>query len=337
MRGGRSVSVAAMRVRLNGSIERRIKLFGFERLRAGSSEDSKALTGCTVLIFEGGARASADIRGASPGTRETALLAPDKQMDRIDAILLTGGSAYGLAAATGVVKYLSEHNMGYKTPWKLVPIVPAAVVYDLNIGSADRFPDEAMGYEACEAAMKGEFKTGCHGAGTGTTVGKWSGLENAMKSGQGKGEAEFKGLKVVAIAAVNAVGDIVDKNGKVIAGAVKDGEFVAAGSGMIERLAAAPVLGTNTTLVTIATNARLSKVELNRVAQRGHDALARKIVPVHTSFDGDAVFAASFDEVDAPLDLVASLAVEAIELAIDDAVKSAEPLGRLPTHSTLRK
>lgn len=310
---------------------------GFERLRAGSSEDLQALTGCTVLIFEGGARASVDVRGASPGTRETALLAPDKQMDRIDAILLTGGSAFGLAAATGVMRFLSLHNMGYKTPWRLVPIVPAAVVYDLNIGSADRFPDEEMGYRACEAAMKGEFRTGSHGAGTGTTIGKWTGLENAVKSGQGKGEVEFKGLKVAAVAVVNAVGDVVDKNGKVIAGAMKDGKFVASGNGMVERLAAAPVLGTNTTLVTVATNARLSKIELNRVAQRGHDALARKIVPVHTSFDGDAVFAVSLDEADAPLDLVASLAIEAIELAIDDAVKSAEPLGGLAAYSTIHK
>lgn len=312
-------------------------MFGFERLHAGTAEDLNALTGCTALIFEGGARASVDIRGASPGTRETALLSPDKQMDRIDAILLTGGSAFGLAAATGVMKYLSEHNIGYKTPWKLVPIVPSAVVFDLNLGNPDRFPDEAMGYESCEAAMREQFRNGSHGAGTGTTVGKWMGLENAMKSGQGTGVVEFKGLKVAAIAVVNSVGDIVDSGGKVIAGALKDGKFAASGNGITERLAAAPILGTNTTLAAVVTNAKLSKIELNRVAQRGHDALARKIVPVHTSFDGDAVFAVSLDEVDAPLDIVASLGVEAIERAIDDAVMSAEPLGGLPSFSTMRR
>ncbi len=312
-------------------------MFGLEKLHAGTAEDADALTGCSVLIFEGGARASVEVRGASPGTRETALLAPDKQMDRVDAIMLTGGSAYGLAAATGAMRFLSERNMGYKTPWKIVPIVPAAVVYDLNIGNADRFPDEAMGYEACEAAMKGVFRTGSHGAGTGTTVGKWAGIENAMKSGQGKGEVQFKGLKIVAVAAVNSVGDIVDKNGKVIAGALKDGKFIASGNGLIERLAAAPVPGTNTTLVAVITNARLSKTDLNRVAQRGHDALARKIVPVHTSFDGDSIFTVSLDELDVPLDLVASLAIEAIELAVDDAVKSAEPIAGLPTFSSIRK
>lgn len=314
-----------------------VPLFGFEKLHAGTAEDADALTGCTALIFGGGARASVDVRGASPGTRETALLAPDKHMDRIDAIMMTGGSAYGLAAATGAMRYLSEHNMGYKTPWKIVPIVPAAVVYDLNIGSTDRFPDEEMGYEACEAAVKGKFKTGSHGAGTGATVGKWAGLEYSMKSGQGKGEVQFKGLTVLAVAAVNSVGDIIGTNGKVIAGALKDGKFIASGNGLIERLSAAPVLGTNTTLVTLVTNAKLSKIDLNRIAQRGHDALARKIVPVHTSFDGDTVFAVSFDEIDVPLDLVASLAVEAIELAIDDAVKSAESLGGLPSISSLKR
>ncbi len=310
-------------------------MFEFDRLHAGTAEDGTTLTGCTVLIFDGGAKASADIRGASPGTRETALLSPEKQMDRIDAILLTGGSAFGLAAATGVMKFLSERNMGYKTPWKVVPIVPAAVVFDLNVGGADRFPDEAMGYAACAAAMKGEFRNGSHGAGTGTTVGKWAGLEKSMKSGQGTGAAEFKGIKVFALAVVNAVGDIVDRSGQVMAGAVRDGRFLASGNGITERLAAAPVLGTNTTLVALVTNARLSKVELNRVAQRGHDALARKIVPVHTSYDGDSIFAVSFDEVDAPLDLVSALAVEATEAAIDDAVKSAEPLGGLPSYSSL--
>lgn len=312
-------------------------LLGFDRLHLGVAEDVDALTGCTVLLFDGGARASVDIRGASPGTRETALLSPDKQMDRIDAILLTGGSAYGLAAATGVMKYLSERNMGYKTPWKVVPIVPAAVVYDLNIGNPDRFPDEVMGYEACEAAASDKFRNGSHGAGTGVTVGKWMGLENAMKSGQGTGVVEYKELKIAAIAVVNSVGDVVDRSGKVIAGAMKDGKFVASGNGITERLAAAPILGTNTTLAAVVTNAKLSKIDLNRVAQRGHDGLARKIVPVHTSFDGDAVFAASLDEVAAPLDLVASLAVEAIERAIDDAVMSAEPLGGLPSFSTIRR
>ncbi len=312
-------------------------MFGFDRLNVGISEDPEACTGCTVLIFNDGARASVDIRGASPGTRETALLSPEKQMDRIDAILLTGGSAFGLAAATGVMKFLSRQGMGYKTPWKAVPIVPAAVVFDLNVGSADRFPDEAMGYAACEAAMKSEFRNGSHGAGTGATVGKWAGLECAMKSGQGTGFAEIKGLKVFALAVVNAVGDILDENGRVIAGALKNGKFLAAGGGMTERLAAAPVLGTNTTLVALVTNARLSKVELNRVAQRGHDALARKIVPVHTSYDGDSVFAASFNEAEAQLDLVAAMAVEVIEKAIDDAVKSADPIEGLPSYSSLRR
>ncbi len=306
-------------------------------MHIGSSEDLEALTGCTVLMFEGGARASVDIRGASPGTRETALLAPDKQMDRIDALLLTGGSAFGLAAATGVVRFLAEHDMGYLTPWKLVPIVPAAVVFDLNIGSPDRFPDEAMGYEACQAAMNGHFLRGSHGAGTGVTVGKWSGLEFAVKSGQGVSNIDFNGLKVCAVAVVNAVGDVVDENGKVIAGAHRDGKFLARENSTTDRLAAAPIPGTNTTLVAVVTNAKLSKIELNRVAQRGHDALARKIVPVHTSFDGDAVFTVSTGEVEAAVDAVSGVAVEAIEEAIDDAIMSAEPLGGFASYTTLMR
>ncbi len=310
-------------------------LFGFDRLYAGSAEDREAITGCTVIIFDGGARASVDIRGASPGTREVALLSPDKQMDRIDAILLTGGSAFGLASGTGVVKFLSERRMGYKTPWKIVPIVPGAVVFDLNVGSAEVYPDETMGYAACEAAMRGEFLRGSHGAGTGVTVGKWGGIECAMKSGQGVATTEFKGLNVTAFAVVNAVGDIVDSGGKVIAGARKEGRFLATGNGITERLAAAPILGTNTTLVALVTNAKLSKSDMNRVAQRGHDALARKIVPVHTSYDGDAVFAATFAEIDAPLDLVAALAVDATEKAIEDAVRSAQSLGGFPSFSDI--
>ena len=312
-------------------------MFGFEKLHIGAAEDLDAITGCTLLIFEGGARASVEIRGASPGTREIALLAPDKQMDRIDAILLTGGSAYGLAAATGVMRFLSEHKMGYATPWKVVPIVPSAVIFDLNIGSSDKFPDENMGYSACQSAMRDEFRQGSHGAGTGATVGKWSGIERAMKSGQGLGIVESGKLKVIAVAVVNAVGDVFDTSGKIIAGAISDGKFVVESSRESDRISKAALLGTNTTLVAVVTNATLTKVELNRLAQRSHDALAKRIVPVHTSFDGDTVFAVSMGEFDAPLDLVASLAVDAVSDAIVDAVKSAEPLGGFVSLTSLMK
>ncbi len=310
-------------------------MFGLDRVHAGTSEDISAITGCTVVMFDGGARASAEVRGASPSTREIALLSPDKQMESVDAILLTGGSAFGLAAATGVVKFLSEKGIGYKTPWRPVPIVPAAVLFDLDLGSADRFPDEAMGYSACVAAMKGDFQRGSHGAGTGASVGKWAGLEHAMKSGQGLASVEIGEVKVIAIAAVNAVGDVMDSCGSVLAGAIADGRFLGEGKRVVERILSPRLLGTNTTLVLVATNARLSKVELNRVAQRGHDALARKVVPVHTSLDGDTVFTVCTDEVDASLDVVSSLAVEAIENAIEDAVMSAASLGGLSCRSSL--
>ncbi len=312
-------------------------MFGFDRLHIGSVEDMEAMTGCTAIVFDGGARASAEVRGASPGTRELALLAPDKNMDRVDAILLTGGSAYGLAAATGVMRFLSERGMGYKTPWKAVPIVPAAVIFDLNIGSADRFPDDEMGYRACLAAMKGEFVKGSHGAGTGATVGKWSGIENAMKSGQGFGNAESEGVKVVALAVTNAVGDVLDMSGRVLAGAMAHGKFVADTPRESERIPRRALPGANTTLAVVVTNADMTKVELNRVAQRSHDALAKRIMPVHTSFDGDTVFAVSLGAEKAHLDVVASLAVDAVSDAIIDAVTSAGALGGFPSYSDLHK
>lgn len=312
-------------------------MFGFDKLHIGSVEDLEAITGCTVLIFEHGARASVEVRGASPGTREVALLAPDKTMDRIDAILLTGGSAYGLAAATGVVRFLSERKVGYATPWKVVPIVPAAVIFDLNIGNPDGFPDEKMGYAACEAAMKDMFQKGSHGAGTGATIGKWAGLEKSMKSGQGVGIVEKDNLRVLAVAVVNAVGDVFDILGELLAGAVSNGKFVVEGYRESERIHQRALLGANTTLVTVVTNAKLTKIELNRLAQRGHDALARRIAPVHTSYDGDAVFTVSVGEVEAPLDIVAALAIDAISDAIVDGVKSAEPLGGFPAYSGFHK
>ena len=312
-------------------------MFGFDMLHVGTTEDMEGITGCTAIIFEGGARASADVRGASPGTRELALLAPDKQMDRIDAIILTGGSAYGLAAATGAMRFLSEHGMGYKTPWKAVPIVPAAVIFDLNIGSPDRFPDDRMGYLACVAAMRDEFRKGSHGAGTGATVGKWSGIENAMKSGQGVGIVESEGIRVVALAVTNAVGDVFDASGHVLAGAFVSGKFVSDTPRESARIPKRALPGVNTTLVTVVTNADLTKTELNRIAQRSHDALAKRIMPVHTSFDGDTVFAVSAGSAKAPLDVVASLAVDAISDAIIDAVTSAETLGGFPSYSDLHK
>lgn len=311
-------------------------MLGFDQVHVGMSENNDALTGCTVILFDGGARTSVDVRGAAPGTRETALLAPDKQMDRVDAILLTGGSAYGLAAANGVVRYLSERGIGYRTPWNVVPIVSAAVIYDLNIGSSVVFPDDKMGYESCVSAEKGEFLSGSHGAGIGATVGKWAGVKYAMKSGQGKATLEIGNVKVVAIVVVNCVGDVIGSDGRVIAGAIKEGNLIVQDPSNFNRIMTSSIPGMNTTLCVVLTNAELSKVELNRIAQRGHDGFARRIVPVHTSFDGDTVFAVSLGDVQAPLDLVAGMAVDAIELAIEDAVKSAEPLYGLPACSDVK-
>lgn len=310
-------------------------MFGIDRFHIGSTEDREAITGCTVMLFDGGAVSSVDIRGASPGTRETALLAPDKQMNRVDAILFTGGSAYGLAAATGVVKFLAERGIGYTTPWRVVPIVPGAVIFDLNIGRSDAFPDDRMGYRACEAAIDDRFSKGSHGAGTGATVGKWAGLNHAMKSGQGVGLASKDKVKVAAVAVVNAVGDVYDLSGSFVAGAQVEGKPVSDNTKEVERIVRSQLPGANTTLVSVVTNANLSKTELNRIAQRCHDSLARRIVPVHTSYDGDAVFASSTCEIEAQFELVAALASDAVSGAILEGVMSAEPLGSFVSYSDL--
>src|SRR5208283_4381932 len=211
----------------------------------------------------------------------------------IHAILLTGGSAFGLGAANGVMKYLAENKMGYQTPWALVPIVPSAVIFDLNVGDSTIFPKQDDAYHACASASV-KVEQGNVGAGTGATVGKWHGLDSAMKGGVGTFSVKIGEVIVGALAVVNAVGDVVGRDGSVLAGAQHHGKFF----GSENKLNSLQNEGTllrniNTTLVVVATNARLSKVDCYRVAQRAHDGMARAIVPSHTTFDGDTTFALS--------------------------------------------
>lgn len=299
--------------------------------RVGHYTDQSALTGCTVILCPPNTRGSCDVRGSSPGTREVALLAPDKTMQEVHAILLSGGSAFGLAAAEGVVKWLDEHDIGYPTPWAKIPIVPAAVVFDLNVGDADVYPDGLAGYTACESATEGPIEEGSVGAGTGTTVGKWRGIEYWMKGGLGTASVSAGDVVVGALVVVNAVGDVLDEQGKVLAGAVTtDGKFF----GEIDPyriFARGKVLGrTNTTLAVVATNANYTKTELFRIAQRMHDGMARAILPVHTSFDGDVAFALSRGTISADLDLVAELAAQLTAHAIRTAVRKAKGLQGVP-------
>ncbi len=288
--------------------------------RLGHWTDAAARTGCSVVLCPPGTVGGCDVRGNSPGSRELALLASERTMQEVHALLLTGGSAFGLAAADGVMRYLEEQGIGYKTPWARVPIVPAAVIYDLNVGSASVRPTAAAGYAACTAAAP-DATPGAVGAGTGAVVGKWKGIEMSMPGGLGVETLRDGELQVTALAVVNAVGDVRDAGGSILAGARDpSGGWAAHRSpGRFDLpLSSAP---TNTTLVALLTNALLTKVEANRMAQRGHDGMARALKPVHTSFDGDIVFALASGPVRAPFDVVAELGADATAEAIRNAVR----------------
>jgi L-aminopeptidase/D-esterase-like protein len=297
----------------------------------GHYTDGQALTGCTVVLCPAKTVGSCDIRGSSPGSRELALLASEKTMQEVHAILLTGGSAFGLAAADGVMKYLEEKGIGYETPWVKVPIVPAAVIFDLNIGDTNVRPGPGEGYQACLNANSEDVKEGNLGAGAGATVGKWGGPEYRMKGGVGSASMTDGDLVVGALAVVNCVGDVVDERGEVLAGARKeDGTFLVK-ENPLRRFALRRILPvTNTTLVVVATNAKLSKVEANRVAQRAQNGIARSIVPAHTSFDGDVTFALASGAVETDLDLVAEMGAEATAQAVRRAVRTAKSVPRVP-------
>ena len=235
----------------------------------GAAEDE--FTGVTVILAQKGAMGGADCRGGAPGTRETDLLRPEKMMDKVNAVVLSGGSAYGLASMTGVMEWLAAKGCGYKSMGKLVPIVTGAVLYDLNQKELHH-PDAKMGFQACENAGKVPF-VGQHGAGKGATVGKIRGLKYASKAGVGAFSVKVAGATVTAIVAVNALGDVFDSvTGKIVAGAKAND------------------MGTNTTIGCILTDAKLDKVGANKLASASHDGLARAIRPVHTDFDGDTMF-----------------------------------------------
>lgn len=281
----------------------------------GHWTDAHARTGCTVVLCPPGTVGGCDVRGSSPGTRETALLESEKKMQEVHAVLLSGGSAYGLAAADGVMRFLEERGTGYGTPWGVVPIVPAAVVFDLNTGSAAVRPTASSGYAAALAAVTGGILEGSVGGGTGATVGKWGGPAYSMPGGFGLSSLEQGGLIVSAAAVVNALGDIVDDAGRTVAGArTREGTWRSAADP--SRRLARPAPASNTVLVALMTNAGLSKVDANRAAARAHDGLARAVRPAHTSYDGDTVFCLASGEVAADIDLVAEMGAEATAAAI---------------------
>jgi L-aminopeptidase/D-esterase-like protein len=265
-------------------------------LRVGHATDPDARTGCTVIV--GPFRAVTDIRGMATGSRELAALSPLHVTPFANAILLTGGSAFGLDAAGGVVHWLEERGAGYDTGVARVPIVPAAVIFDLAVGRPDRRPDAAMGRAACEAASEGAVAEGAVGAGTGATVGKALGPAGAMPGGVGSWAVPGPGCMVGALVVVNAVGDVLGEDGRILAGARgTDGVFLdserAVRDGILLGSSPGPLPGGNTTLAVVATDAPLTKTALQAVARQATTAVARRITPVHTPFDGDLTFALS--------------------------------------------
>jgi L-aminopeptidase/D-esterase-like protein len=304
-------------------------------LKVGHWTNLEAATGCTVVLCPEGAVAGVDVRGTAPGTRETDLLNPVYMIEKVHAILIGGGSAFGLAAADGVMRWLEERGYGFDVGVAKVPIVPAAILFDLGLGRADIRPDAAAGYAACEAATAGPIEQGNVGAGTGATSGKTLGFMRATKTGLGTASKVMTGdVVIAAMVAVNAFGDIYDpRQQKVIAGARGlDGQFIDSVQFAASKVGQtiARLAGTHTTLAVVATNVKLTKSEATKVAQMAHDGLARVIRPVHTHFDGDTIFALSHGDKTADLSLVGTLAADVLAEAVLAAALSAEPLGGLP-------
>jgi L-aminopeptidase/D-esterase-like protein len=311
-------------------------------IKVGHWTESRRPTGCTVLIFEKGATAGVDVRGGAPGTHETDLLNPTTMVQQVQAILLSGGSAFGLDASAGVSRYLEEHGIGFRFGGVVVPVVPSAILFDLGVGDPKIRPTAESGYKAAQAASAGKVAEGNVGAGAGATVGKLFGMKSAMKSGLGTASLRIgkTGIVVSAIVAVNAVGDVVDpKSGKIITGARKPD-----GSGFMDSMArireghGVQPTGTNTTIGVVATNVAFDKAQVTKIAQMAHDGLARTIYPVHTPDDGDTIFAVATGAIPARANYgaVGALAADVMAQAVLRAVMSARGLPGLPSYSDLQ-
>jgi L-aminopeptidase/D-esterase-like protein len=318
-------------------------------IKVGHAQNDEALTGCTVIVCEKGAVGGVDQRGGAPGTRETDLLRPMHMVSHVHAVLLSGGSAFGLDAAGGVVRYLEEKGIGFNAGVARVPIVPAAILFDLGLGRADIRPDAAMGYQACQNASTSPPAEGNFGAGTGATVGKMLGMGQAMKAGIGAASVYIGGGVVIgAIIAVNAFGDVVDpSSGAIIAGARSTSlgplhigapgyfaDTLQVMKSLLGRTALSIAGMAHTVIGVVATNALLDKQQANKVAQMAHNGLARAIRPAHTMMDGDTLFALSTGKRRMDVSIVGAFAAEVVAQAIVRAVKAAKPAGGLPACSS---
>jgi L-aminopeptidase/D-esterase-like protein len=305
-------------------------------IKVGHHTLSERPTGCTVILTERGAVGGVDVRGSAPGTRETDLLNPVNTVETVHAIVLSGGSAFGLDTASGVMRYLEERGVGYQTRAGKVPIVPAAILFDLGVGGKPQIrPDAGCGYRAAGAASDAKVVEGNVGAGAGATVGKTGG-GGAMKAGIGTASMTLPGgLVVAALVAVNAIGDIIDPaSGKIVAGVrTPDGKGLADARKLLR--SGAPVagpVGQNTTIGVVATNARLQKVQATKMAQMAHDGLARAIVPAHMPGDGDTIFALATGDYSGPTDIgiIGALAAEVIAEAVVRAAREATGIPGYP-------
>lgn len=305
----------------------------------GHAQDLAAGTGVTVVVAREGAVGGVAVRGGAPATRETDLLAPENTVDRVDAVCLSGGSAYGLSAADGVMTTLEDAGHGLDVMIARVPIVCGASLFDLGVGSASVRPDAALGAEATSIALEGwDTRTGNVGAGTGATVGKLLMMQpgTMMKGGLGQSAFQLGELTVVAVVAVNAVGYVVDPGtGTVLAGVLDpvSGSLMPIDTAI--EAGSVPLLRTATTIGVVMTNGILTKAQATKVASIAHDGIARTIIPAHTTNDGDALFALSSGSVAAPTDLIAHLATRAVEAAIVNAIVTAESAYGLLAHADL--
>jgi L-aminopeptidase/D-esterase-like protein len=321
-----------------------MKEIGFtqiEGIQVGHAEDLQAATGCTVIIAEEGAVAGVDVRGGAPGTRETDLLNPVNLIDKVHAVFLAGGSAFGLDAGSGVMRWLEEKGVGFDVQVTRVPIVCGAVLFDLAIGDYRVRPDGEMGYLACRNASSGDCAQGNVGAGAGASVGKILGMERAMKSGLGCHAVQVGELKVGALVAVNCLGDVIDPlTGERVAGTLGEGGrtivdteeiMIGAYAGMKNQFVS------NTTIGVVVTNASLSKSQAAKIASMAHNGYARTLRPAHTMFDGDTIFSMATGTTGADLNVVGLLAARVMERAVIAAVKSATSLCGLKSYSDLRR
>ncbi len=322
-----------------GGYMKEIKITDIEGFRIGQAENNEAGTGCTVIISEKGCAAGVDIRGGGPASRECELLRPFSAAQVIHALVLGGGSTFGLDASGGVLKYLEENKIGYDMGITHIPQVCQSDLFDLTVGDAFVRPDLKMGYEACVNSEKGNYKDGNVGAGCGATVGKWLGMDFCMKSGIGSAAVSLGEVKLGAVVAVNAIGDIYDpETGKKIAGLLSEDKksFRSTEQLMYDMTEAAESGFTgNTTIGAVLTNAKLDKIQLSKIASMAHNGYARCIRPVHLSLDGDSIYALSSGSVNADMDMIGTLAARVMSMAIVNAIKSAEKAFGYPAYSDL--